>query len=126
MENIFDYSSPLYMQVKEKIEALILKGDIQDGEKLPSTSEMVHYYKLNHLTIAKGVQCLVDEGIVYKKKGSGTFLQQGGREKLLRKKQERFEAHYIRPLLEEAKRLNLDSETVIDWIRRTKEREMNE
>lgn len=66
--------SPLYLQIKHHIMDLILSNQLKEGEKIPSTNELVRVFKINHLTIMKGINELVGENIVEKKHGVGVFV----------------------------------------------------
>jgi len=107
---------PLYMQIKEEVEDMILDGRLREEEQIPSTTDMVHFYKLNHITIAKGVNRLVEEGVLYKQRGIGVFVAKGAKERLFTKRKASFKKDYIEPLLEEAKRLGIKKDTIKDML----------
>jgi len=112
----FDESRPIYMQIKDRLEEQIVTGQLQEDEQIPSTTQLVHFYKINHLTISKGIHMLVEDGIIYKKRGVGMFVAKGARQKLLQRRKDRFVAQYIEPLLREADNLGMTKEDVIDLI----------
>ncbi len=111
------------MQIKEKIEDQIFKGQLQEHEQIPSTTQMVHFYKVNHITISKGINLLVDEGIIYKKRGVGMFVAEGAKEQLVEQRKGLFESQYVLPLIEEAEKLDLTEAEINRIIRKVKERE---
>ena len=90
---------------------------------MPSTNEIVTYFKVNHITVSKGVTELVEEGVLYKKRGVGMFVSEGARGKLLEKRREGFVEEYLKPMLEEAGKLDLsksDIQKMIDMNRSEK------
>ena len=92
---------------KLKIENNIIKGIFKEDEMIPSTTEISVKYKINPATVGKGFNILVDEGIIYKKRGVGMFVSKGSKEMLMNKRKESFFNNYIVTLLEEAKKLNI-------------------
>ena len=85
----------------------------------------MQFYKVNHITVSKGINQLVDEGILYKKRGVGMFVSEGAREKLLHKRKQRFVEEYIVNLVKEAEILGISDEELFELIRETKGREQN-
>lgn len=123
MSNKLRPDIPIYVQVKEMIEDLIINGQLNEGDQAPSTNQLVNFYKINHVTVSKGVNQLVDEGILFKKRGIGMFVAEGAREKLIQKRKEMFIEDYIVPLVEEAEKLNIHEQEIIELINRVKGRE---
>ena len=112
----FDDKSPLFIQIKERIEDQIINGTLAEDEQVPSTTQIVAFYKINHITVAKGVNLLVDEEILYKKRGVGMFVVKGARDMLVEKRKLSFLADYMRPMLMEAKKLDIDCKDLIKMI----------
>lgn len=112
----FDDKSPLFMQIKQRIEDLIVSGAFAVDEQIPSTTQIVQFYKINHITVAKGVNLLVDEGILYKKRGLGVFVSPKGRSILMQKRTDNFTQQFIDPLITEAKKLGIDLHQLIHLI----------
>ena len=82
----------IYLQISQMIETDILRGILLEEERVPSTNELAKLYTINPATAAKGVNLLVDEGILYKKRGIGMFVSTGAAEKIRsRRKQEFYE-----------------------------------
>ncbi|MCK0471054.1 GntR family transcriptional regulator [Halalkalibacter sp. APA_J-10(15)] len=119
----FHDKKPIFLQIKEKIEDQIFKGQLQEHEQIPSTTQMVHFYKVNHITISKGINLLVDEGIIYKKRGVGMFVAEGAKEQLVEQRKGLFESQYVLPMIEEAEKLDLTEAEINRMIRKVKERE---
>lgn len=114
---------PIYIQVREKIEDQILSNQLKEGDQAPSTTQLVNFYKINHITVLKGVNQLVDEGILYKKRGIGMFVAEGAKEKLIQKRKETFIEDYIVSLVHEAQKLGISESEIMQYIKRVKGRE---
>ena len=109
-------SKLIFIQIKELIEDEIVKGQLKEHDQIPSTNQMVHFYKVNHITISKGIGMLVDEGVIYKKRGVGMFVADGAREKLLHVRKDAFAKSYVLPMVQEAKKLGLTDNELTDII----------
>jgi len=81
---------PIYRQLRDRVVAMILEGVLGDGDALPSVRNVAAEYRLNPLTVLKGYQELVDEGLVEKKRGRGMFVTEGSRDQLLKNERARF------------------------------------
>ncbi|AGA67843.1 putative transcriptional regulator [Desulfitobacterium dichloroeliminans LMG P-21439] len=122
MSQLFDNGKPIYIQIRELIEDQIVKDQLKEGEQAPSTNQLVNFYKINHVTVAKGVNQLIDEGILFKKRGLGMFVAEGARERLLEKRKDAFMNEYLVGLLQEAEKLGITTEEIIELIRKMKGR----
>ena len=120
MSNPFDQDKPIYIQVREKIEDQIINNQLKEEEQAPSTNQLVNFYKINHVTVSKGVNQLVDEGILYKKRGIGMFVAVGAREKLIQKRKESFIDEYVVKLVREADKLGITENEMIGFIKHIK------
>ncbi|WP_412899245.1 GntR family transcriptional regulator [Bacillus sp. 1P02SD] len=116
LKPILDESLPIFQQIAEIIRNNIIEGQINEGERVPSENELSNFYNINRATVRKGLQTLVDEEIIYKKRGIGMFVMGGAKEKLLNERKKHYKKEYILPLLEEAKRLGLSVDKVIELI----------
>ena len=81
---------PIYRQLRDRVVAMMLEGVLNDGDALPSVRNVAAEYRLNPLTVLKGYQELVDEGLVEKKRGRGMFVTEGARKRLLKDERKRF------------------------------------
>ena len=68
MQELFNQEKPIYLQIKEMIETDILREIFMEEERVPSTNELAKLYAINPATAAKGINLLVDEGVLYKKR----------------------------------------------------------
>ncbi|MBR1866867.1 MAG: GntR family transcriptional regulator [Lachnospiraceae bacterium] len=105
--------TPIFMQVARWLEEEILKEHILEEEQVPSTNQFAAMYKINPATARKGFALLVDEGILYKKRGIGMFVARGAKDKIRERARERFIHESVRALLDEAGRLGLRRDDVI-------------
>lgn len=108
---------PIFIQLAESIEDNILKGIYPEETQIPSTTEVAVTLKINPATVNRGVNLLVDDGIIYKKRGVGMFVCQGAHEKILAKHKQAFYRNYLLPMLDEAKNLGLSPEDVIGMLK---------
>jgi DNA-binding transcriptional regulator YhcF (GntR family) len=115
---LIDFSSekPIYLQLAEAIEDNILKGIFEEEAQVVSTTEISVKYKINPATAGKGVNVLVDEGILYKKRGLGMFVSAGAKKKILEKRRNGFYKEYVKSLLEEAAKLDISKEDIVKMI----------
>jgi DNA-binding transcriptional regulator YhcF (GntR family) len=118
MEKDFSIDTPIFLQVAEMIESAIISGALAEGEQAPSTTEISVRCKINPATALKGVTKLVDDGVLYKKRGLGMFVAQGAKKKILEKRQRLFYEKYMQPLIQEAKKLELSYEQLNEMLRR--------
>jgi GntR family transcriptional regulator len=118
MEFLIDDTRPIFVQIAERIEEDILAGRLAEEDQVPSTNQFAALYQINPATAAKGVNLLVDQGILYKKRGLGMYVATGARERLLAKRREQFYEHYVVALLHEAERLGIAEEQVIAMIQK--------
>ena len=118
MEYLIDENRPIFLQIAERIEEDILAGRLAEEEQVPSTNQFAALYQINPATAAKGVNLLVDQGILYKKRGVGMFVATGSRERLMEKRRELFFEQYVVAMLREAKRLGIEEEQVIAMIQK--------
>lgn len=123
MSKRFESDKPIYIQVREKIEDQIINDQLKEGEQAPSTNQLVNFYKINHATVSKGVNQLVEEGILYKKRGIGMFVAEGARKKLVQKRKESFIDDYIVKLVQEANKLGITENEIVRFIHKVKERD---
>ena len=103
---------PLFMQIAQQIEASILDGSLAEESRAPSTNELAAFHRINPATAAKGLAQLVADGTLYKKRGIGMFVSTGARERLRARRRAEFARVYVRPLLDEARRIGLDAAAV--------------
>lgn len=112
-----DDSRPIFLQIAEQIENDIIAGALAEETQVPSTNEFAAFHRINPATAGKGVKLLVDDGVLYKKRGIGMFVAEGAPARLIEKRRTRFRDQYVAPLLAEAAKLGLSTEQLADMIR---------
>jgi GntR family transcriptional regulator len=90
MDSEWNDSQPIYRQLRDRVVAMILDGVLKEGDPLPSVRTVSAEYRVNHLTVLKGYQQLVDEGLVESRRGRGMFINVGARDLLLRGERQKF------------------------------------
>lgn len=108
MDPKWDEDQPIYRQLRDRVVAMILEGVLEEGDALPSVRNVAAEYRLNPLTVLKGYQELVDEGLVEKKRGRGMFVNEGARKNLLKAERQRFLEKEWPKVLATIDRLGLD------------------
>lgn len=120
MKLILNEDEPIFIQISKAIEDEILTDSIKEDEQVPSTTELSRLYNINPATVLKGMNILVDKNILYKKRGLGMFVNRGAKNliKLLRK--ESFKNKFIKNLIEEANKLDIDKDELLEMIKQYK------
>lgn len=113
-----DDSRPIFLQIAERIEDDIIEGRLPEESQVPSTNQFASYYGINPATAAKGVNLLVDQGILYKKRGIGMFVASNARSQLMEKRKEQFYEQYVVTMVREAAKLGITAEQLTEMIRR--------
>lgn len=126
MKSKFHEDKPIYIQVREQIEDQIINGQLKTDDQAPSTNQLVNFYKINHATVSKGINQLVEENILYKKRGIGMFVAKGARDKLIKNRRESFVEDYIVTLVQEADKLEITDQDILTYIKKVKGSEKNE
>lgn len=123
MQIHFSQDKSIYVQISEMLENNILRDILLEEERVPSTNEFAKMYSINPATAAKGINMLVDEGILYKKRGIGMFVATGAKEKIMARRKNEFFDNYVKKILEEAKSLGITSKELIEMIEKNSGKE---
>jgi len=113
MDPKWNEDQPIYRQLRDRVIAMILEKVLGDGDALPSVRNVAAEYRLNPLTVLKGYQELVDQGLVEKKRGRGMFVVGGARQELLKVERQRFLEKEWPVIAATIKRLGLDAGELI-------------
>lgn len=113
-----DSEKPIFLQIAEGIEDGILTGLFPEESQIPSITEFSVNYKINPATALKGINLLVEEHIIFKKRGVGMFVAKDAVKKLKKKRQDQFYENYIGRLVEEARKLGINSDDIIAMVER--------
>ncbi|WP_222564577.1 GntR family transcriptional regulator [Novilysobacter antarcticus] len=105
--------APIYRQLKERVVAMMLDGELKPGDALPSVRQVAADYQLNPITVSRAYQELVDEALVEKRRGLGMYMTEGAAEKLLASERERFLTEEWPLVLERITRLGLSLEQLV-------------
>lgn len=116
MNEILTQEKSIYIQIKEMIENDVLRNILLEKERVPSTNELAKLYAINPATAAKGVNILVDEGILYKKRGIGMFVATGAKKQIMEKRKKNFYNDYVKSLMAEADSLGISRQELIAMI----------
>ena len=123
MNEILTQEKSIYIQIKEMVENDILRNILLEEERVPSTNELAKLYAINPATAAKGINLLVDEGILYKKRGIGMFVSEGAKKQIMEKRKRNFYNDYVKSLMAEAGSLGITKKELVDMIERSGEGE---
>ena len=107
-------SQPIYRQLRDRVVAMILDGVLKEGDPLPSVRSVAAEYRLNHLTVLKGYQELVDEQLVESRRGLGMFINVGARQLLLQGERQKFLAEEWPRVYATIHRLGLNAEELLN------------
>ncbi|OMD55468.1 GntR family transcriptional regulator [Paenibacillus odorifer] len=118
MVNLMDDTRPIFMQIAERIENDIIEETLLEESQVPSTNQFAVFYQINPATAAKGVNLLVDQGILYKKRGIGMFVASGARAVLMEKRKEQFYEQYVVTMIREAEKLGITLDQLTIMIQR--------
>lgn len=113
---MIDESRPIFLQIAALIENDIVDGNLPEESQIPSTNEFAAFHRINPATAAKGVNLLVEEGILYKRRGIGMFVSTGARAALVARRTEEFFEQYVRPLAAEARKLGIPVEDLSHMV----------
>ncbi|WP_457099847.1 GntR family transcriptional regulator [Microbacterium sp. P5_E9] len=108
---------PLFLQIAERVEDSIVEGSLSEEAQAPSTNELAAFYRINPATAAKGVNMLVDKGVLYKRRGIGMFVSPGARALLRAERRAAFADRFVEPLLAEARTLGFEPDDLTELIR---------
>lgn len=114
----FESDKPIFLQIAEQIEDAVFTGAFPEETQIPSTTEVSTAFKINPATVLKGMNLLVDEGIIYKKRGVGMFVNEGALQAVREKRQRQFFEEYVEKLIAEAHKLGLSKQQLWELIER--------
>ncbi len=117
MDLDFNSERPIFQQIADGIEDAVLTGAFPEESQIPSITDFSVRYRINPATALKGISLLVEEGILYKKRGVGMFVSQGALDLLREKRRAQFSSRFVKGMVAEAKRLGLSPEELAAMIR---------
>jgi len=113
---VFDDRSPIYLQIAVQIKNDIVTGALAEDEQVMSTNQYASFYRINPATAAKGFAQLVDEGVLYKKRGIGMFVSPNARELLRTGRRKAFFSEVVDPMIREARAIGVPLRDVVKHI----------
>ena len=113
---MLDEGAPIFSQIAERLADDIADGALAEGARVPSTNELAAFYRINPATAAKGINVLIDDGLLEKHRGVGMFVAAGARERLLAGRRQHFSERYVEPMVAEAGRLGIDTDALVALI----------
>ena len=114
----FDQSSPIYQQLADQMEEMIFSGLFPEGDQVPSTTQLSQELHINPATVLKGMNTLVDQQLLEKRRGRGMFVTTGAQEKIMEKRKEGFYQNYIASLIQEVTKLGITEDHLVTLIQR--------
>ena len=118
MQFHFNESTPLYQQIASQLEEMIFTGGFDEGSRVPSTTQLSQQLHINPATVLKGMNILVDAGLIEKHRGRGMFVRTGARQKIMEERKESFYKDYVKTLLVEAHKLGINKQHLVELIER--------
>lgn len=118
MQFHFNESTPLYQQIASQLEEMIFTGGFDEGSQVPSTTQLSQQLHINPATVLKGMNILVDAGLIEKHRGRGIFVRTGARQKIMEERKESFYKDYVKTLLVEAHKLGINKQHLVELIER--------
>ncbi len=115
---LFNDEKPIFQQLADQLKEGILSGAYPEETQVPSITEYSANYKINPATALKGINLLVDAGLIYKKRGVGMFVAAGAQEKLRAERRERFYHDYVEKVVREAQRLGMTAQQLYELMQR--------
>ena len=118
----FDESTPIYLQIKCEIEKAIIYGSLEEEEAVPSIRIMAKQYRLNPQTISNAISELLNEGILFKKRGIGMFVEKGAQKKLKTKTYEEFIQADLQKIVTKSRSLGISKKELLGLIENSYEK----
>ncbi len=116
MKGILNDQNLIYQQIAQMLEDGILRGEYPEESQVPSTNELARAFNINPATAAKGINRLVDEGLLYKRRGIGMFVAEGALKTLQARRRKAFAGEQVRALVREAMRLGMSQEELLQLV----------
>lgn len=113
---MFDGREPIYRQIADQIRQDVVEGNLREDEQVMSTTQYATNFRINPATAAKAFAELIDEGVLYQKRGLGTFVKPGAQERLLQQRRDRYFEDVLQPVLDEARRIGISTAAIEEYI----------
>ncbi|MEV0891995.1 GntR family transcriptional regulator [Promicromonospora sp. MEB111] len=113
---MFDGPEPIYIQIAQMIRAQVLAGELKEEEQVMSTTQFATTFRINPATAQKAFAGLVEEGVLYKRRGLGMFVAPQARERLLEDHRRRYFEEVLAPALQQADILGISTDDVVAYV----------
>ena len=113
---MFDGPEPIYLQIAQMIRSQVLAGELAESEQVMSTTQFATTFRINPATAAKAFAGLVEEGVLYKRRGLGMFVAPGARDRLLDQHRQAYFEDVLAPALAQAAVLGISAEEIVAYI----------
>jgi len=110
------------MQIAEQLESQIIDGSLVEEAQVPSINDLAAFHRINPATALKGINLLVDAGVLYKQRGIGMFVASGARERLIARRKAAFHETYVRPVVAQARAIGISPDELAQLIRKEAQR----
>lgn len=110
----FHTSQPIFVQIRQRLTEMILRGAVAEGEALPSVRQIAADLSVNPLTVTKAFEALVDVGVVEKRRGLGMFVKSGARAELLAHERDKFLKEDWPRIVAQIRALELDIKALLE------------
>ncbi|WP_439101114.1 GntR family transcriptional regulator [Congregibacter sp.] len=107
---------PIYRQLRDLVIQRVMDGSFPEGEAIPSVRQVATDYRINHLTVGKAYQELVELGLLEKRRGLGMFVASGARRSLTNEEQQRFLDEELPAFIARIHMLGLETQDVVEKI----------
>jgi DNA-binding transcriptional regulator YhcF (GntR family) len=114
MDHIFDENQPIYLQIKNRINAMILRGGYKPGDKLPGVVDAAMHYRVNHNTIQRVYQELIRDGVAVSRRGEGTFVTEDVA--VLKKLQRELQDYFLANFVEQMQQLGHQKQDLVQML----------
>ena len=114
-------TTPIYIQIAEWLQHEIIADRLQTDDKVYSQYQLAELFNINPATAGKGLTILLEEQLLYKKRGLGMFVSSDAKERILTKRRDETLTKMAQNLVLEAKRLLVSDEELLELISRIQE-----
>jgi GntR family transcriptional regulator len=114
---MFDGPEPIYVQIARWIRAQVLSGELGEEEQVMSTTQFATTFRINPATAARAFSGLVEEGVLYKRRGLGMFVAPGARDRLQAEHRKRYFEEVLAPALVQADVLDIPADEIVAYVR---------
>lgn len=116
-----DSTTPIYIQIAQWLQHEIIANRLQADEKVYSQYQLAELFNINPATAGKGLTILLEEQLLYKKRGLGMFVATDAKDRILLKRRSEILTKMAQEIVLEAQRLLVSDEELLALIQKTQE-----